>query len=315
MRGQHRQLGAAILTAMLTVALVASIAAGAISQQWRLVQVESAERTRQQAQWLLRGALDWARLLLRQDAQAAGSVDHLAEPWALALQPTNLGQFLAAQGSMDASADVSHAFLAGRVEDLQGRINLLNVVYATPAQRPRYAAQIERLFAQLGLPQAQGQALVAALEQSANPDDALRPLPPQTFADLADSAVWGVSPESLAVLEPHVALLPSLTPVNVNTASAIVLQAVLEHADAGKISALAAQHGQRYWKNLEQAAQDFEQRLDSSDFAVGSRYFEALGQVQLDDVALVMRAQLRRDGQQVVVLQLTSQGQRWGDRP
>ena len=53
--------GAALLTAMLTVTLVASLAAAALWQQWRSVEVEAAERARSQSLWVLTGALDWAR--------------------------------------------------------------------------------------------------------------------------------------------------------------------------------------------------------------------------------------------------------------
>ena len=46
-----------MLAAMLTVSLVAMLAAGAAWQQWRTVEVESTERQHAQAQWLLLGAL------------------------------------------------------------------------------------------------------------------------------------------------------------------------------------------------------------------------------------------------------------------
>ena len=57
---KQRERGAAILTAMLTVTLVATFAAAALWQQWRAIEVESAERSRVQASWVLTGALDWA---------------------------------------------------------------------------------------------------------------------------------------------------------------------------------------------------------------------------------------------------------------
>ena len=83
---RERQFGAALLTAMLTVTLVATFAAAALWQQWRSAEVEAAERGRTQAAWVLVGALDWSRLILREDARAAGSggvgADYLAEPWA-----------------------------------------------------------------------------------------------------------------------------------------------------------------------------------------------------------------------------------------
>ena len=60
------------------------------------MQVESAERARVQAYWVLNGALDWARLILREDARQGGP-DYLAEPWAVALAPARLTTFLAAE--------------------------------------------------------------------------------------------------------------------------------------------------------------------------------------------------------------------------
>ena len=69
----------ALLAAMLTVTLVATIAASAVWQQWRNLEVEGAERTRVQAAWLLLGGLDFSRQVLRQDARVGGP-DSLSEP-------------------------------------------------------------------------------------------------------------------------------------------------------------------------------------------------------------------------------------------
>ena len=66
------QQGAALLMAMLTVALVATLAAAGLWLQWRSIEVEATERQRAQAHWLLLGALDWARIILREDARAGG---------------------------------------------------------------------------------------------------------------------------------------------------------------------------------------------------------------------------------------------------
>ena len=89
----RRQRGAALLLAMLTVTLVATLASAALWQQWRSTEVEQAERQRVQAGWILTGALDWARLILREDArsnQNSGNADHLGEPWALPLEEARL---------------------------------------------------------------------------------------------------------------------------------------------------------------------------------------------------------------------------------
>jgi general secretion pathway protein K len=101
---------------MLTVVLVATLASAMLWQQWRGVEVETAQRGRVQAAWILVGALDWARLILREDARRGGA-DHLAEPWAVPLAPARLATFLAAQGGQslvtDGLAGEEEAFLSG----------------------------------------------------------------------------------------------------------------------------------------------------------------------------------------------------------
>ena len=144
----RRERGAALLAAMLTVTLVATLAATALWQQWRSVEVEAAERARVQSAWLLTGALDWARLILRQDANAGGA-DHLAEPWAVPLQEARLSTFLSTDTSTaDADRD---AFLSGQITDLQGRMNLTNLIEDGKVSIPA-SQTLARLFDQLGLP-------------------------------------------------------------------------------------------------------------------------------------------------------------------
>ena len=79
------QRGAALISAMLVVTLVATLASVALWQQWRHVEVESAERHRVQSSWLLNGALDWSRLILREDAMAGMSGVQAAEPATLTI--------------------------------------------------------------------------------------------------------------------------------------------------------------------------------------------------------------------------------------
>jgi hypothetical protein len=60
---------------MIIVTLVATLAASMVWQQWRAVQVEGAERARAQSAWILAGALDWARLILKEDARSGAGAN------------------------------------------------------------------------------------------------------------------------------------------------------------------------------------------------------------------------------------------------
>ncbi|RYY66659.1 MAG: general secretion pathway protein GspK, partial [Comamonadaceae bacterium] len=130
-----REAGAALLAAMLTVALVATFAAAALWTQWRGVEVEAADRARTQAAWILTGALDWSRLILRED-QRAGGADHLAEPWAVPLREARLSTFLAADRSNTVDNDSDTTFLSGEIVDMQSMLNVANLVEAGRVSEP-----------------------------------------------------------------------------------------------------------------------------------------------------------------------------------
>ena len=79
-----KQKGVAIITALLLTTLAIAIVTSLFWHQQ--VQVRSIEnqRLQLQKQWILRGAFDWARLILREDGKFS-SVDDLTEPWAVPL--------------------------------------------------------------------------------------------------------------------------------------------------------------------------------------------------------------------------------------
>jgi len=214
-----KQQGAALLMAMLTVALVAVLASTAVWQQWRTLSVETAERQAQQAHWLLAGAQDWARVVLREDGRS-GNTDHLAEPWSMPLQEARLSSFLAADTSgvlnnSDGLAD--QVFLSGRIIDMQSRLNVRNLVVNGELDNNEWQIWL-RLYRLLGLPEAELRQWTAQLKAALHTHAADNaPLLPQHTEQLS----WlGISSASLARLAPHITVLPVATTVNLNTASA-----------------------------------------------------------------------------------------------
>jgi general secretion pathway protein K len=137
----RRQGGTALLLALMMLALVATLAAAMVNRQQRALAVESAERARSQSAWVLSGALDWARLILRDDARS-GKVDDLGEPWAVPLAEARLSTFLAADRESPDADEGPEAFLSGVVRDLQARLNVQNVI---DGEGKPDAAQIQAL--------------------------------------------------------------------------------------------------------------------------------------------------------------------------
>src|SRR5450759_4407125 len=118
----HRQRGVAVIMALLLTTLAITIVASLFWQQQ--VQVRSIEnqRLQLQKQWILRGALDWAGLILREDAKHSDT-DTLDEPWAVPLAETRLDQYVE-NGRAD--ADTADVTLSGSISDAQARYNLTN---------------------------------------------------------------------------------------------------------------------------------------------------------------------------------------------
>ena len=318
-RQSHSSRGAALLAAMLTVSLVAMLAAGAAWQQWRTVEVESTERQHAQAQWLLLGALDWARIILREDARSGNAdapTDHLAEPWAIPLQEARLSTFLAANSSSSAvnksvtngSSTFSNTFsedaltqevyLSGQIIDLQARMNVSNLLQGSQIDLKSLQA-FERLFEALSLPTAQlntlAQGLVAAQQQK---DGA--PLLPQRVSQLT----WlGLTPQTLNSLAPYITVLPTRTPVNLNTAPPVVLYASVAGLSLADAKRLSDQRAQNPWSGLD-AFQKAAGKTVSVDgtHSVNSRFFEVVGRLRMPATSLVERSVVQRDQVDVKVL-------------
>lgn len=313
----HSQRGAAILTAMLLVTLVASLSAAALWQQWRGIEVETAERARVQSTWILQGALDWARLVLREDARTGGT-DHLAEPWALPLQEARLSTFLAAgEGDGDNTQAQPDAFLSGQISDLQARLNTTNLIDNGRPHPPSVRA-FARLFEALRLPSSELLALVQNLQRALEPQSpAAAGATPgavgqsgQGYTALAprtvDQLAWlGVSPSSIAALRPYLAVLPERTAVNLNTAPALVLYAsvpTLSMANAQRLVTLRAQTPYQTVADAAKVLGGADTPLAEGQLGVSSRFFEVRGQMRLDTRVLQERSVVQREGLLVKVL-------------
>lgn len=311
-----RQAGAALLAAMLTVTLVATFAAAALWQQWRATEVESAERARVQASWVLIGALDWSRLILREDGRILDN-DNLTEPWAVPLEEARLSSFLAADKnvSSDALEGLPDAFLSGRIVDAQSKLNVMNLVKdGKPV--PAAVAAFVKLFALLSLPPQEVATMTNAL-QRANPppaapspsggtpvsaptDDTDKPLIPQQVSQL----VWlGVSPATVAVIEPYVTVLPVVTPLNINTASAEALYASIPELDLAGAQRLVTQRARSYFRKLD----DAKPYMGSAQFPDGQHevktsYFEVHGRLRLDRHWVDEHSLVKRNGMEISIV-------------
>lgn len=304
------QTGAALLSAMLTVTLVATFASAALWQQFRSLQVETAERSRLQSSLILTGALDWARLILREDARTGGA-DHLAEPWAVPLEEARLSAFLAVDGTTtDTDRD---AFLSGSIIDMQSRLNIANLVDGAVLSESGLAS-FQRLFDRLDLAPQILQTLSGNYLEAAKKANAAGSASAITSANQADwllpqrlnQLAWlGLDDGTLALLSPHITILPARTPVNLNTASAMVLAACTPGLDMAGAEKLIAARSRKHFSTLTDAAQALGNPavvFTDGIHSVASRFFEVRGQLRLEDLTVYERSLVQRDGLSVRTL-------------
>ena len=286
---RRRQRGAALLTAMIIVTLIATLAVSMVWQQWRAVQIEGAERARTQSSWILSGALDWARLILRED-QRSGKVTALTEPWAVPLAEARLSTFLAADKDNN-TEDGIEAFLSGSISDAQGRYNLTNLIAQNKID-PNELAVLERLCQTIGVDSGVPGRIAKGLLEAQTGTTANAPLLPQ----LASQLTWlGVDAGSVAALEPYVVLLPVPTAVNVNTAPREVLVAVIKGNDVATSERLLQIRQRTPFKTVEELkAQAPSLDVSNAKVDVRSNFFEVRGRLRLADRILEERSLIRR---------------------
>jgi general secretion pathway protein K len=353
MRPSRNQRGAALLTAMIIVTLIASLAAGMVWQQYRAVQIEAADRARAQSAWILQGALDWARLILKEDARASANkppVDHLGEPWAVPLAEARLSTFLAADKSAMSDDDGPEAFLSGSIEDAQSRYNLralLGGLQVPPVEQ----LTLERLCNQVNAPPGTAATLIAGL-RDAFPAAASAPATGSatgtggntttgtaatsgstaggttsgatggatgggntTTQPLAtgplqpagvDQLTWfGIDAATVKRLQPYVVLLPTATPVNLNTASREVIAAVFDVNLAVAERLVQGRKGAPL-NDINDAANYLSANamtlVTPARASVSSSYFVVTGRLRLEERQLEQRSLIRRNNLKMEVL-------------
>ena len=135
-----------------------------------------------------------------------------------------------------------------------------------------------------------------------NRNASLAPLLPQRYEQLT----WlGLSPVSLQVLEPYATWLPERTAVNLNTASAQVINATLPEEDLALARRLVTARTLAHFKTVSEAARilgDVPGQLMEAHHSVSSRYFEVRGLLRLDDLVVQERSLVVRDGLDIKTL-------------
>jgi general secretion pathway protein K len=321
-----RQQGAAIISALLVVALSAILVSGMLwRQQVQIRRIEN-QRLLLQAQWVARGALDWTRLILRSEGDTSAGITYLGGLWGVPIAKTRLSDFLGQIGEVRAeqgaatylSGSIEDAQAKFNLRNL--------VSSPAPGVLQLDAEQIgayQRLLVSLGvnsqLAKTTAVQMRASLSQSAtrfqsvtstsstasstiqggatggsftdkpgieDSDDngAAAPLQMIGVDSLLD--IPGYTPEAVARLRPFVTVLPTVSPVNMNTASAEVIAAIVPGMNLSAAQGFVASRQTVFFHNVSdvqlalRGAGVQSVSIDPSQLDVNSSYFLIHGRVQ-----------------------------------
>jgi general secretion pathway protein K len=296
MTSTHRaQRGAALVMALLVVALATTLSSMMLWRQdvW-LRQVE-AQRDLAQTRLIAGAGVEWARAVLAYDARTSSS-DHLGEAWAVKVPPSR----------------VEGGEIGGEMTDEQGKWNLNNLISGDGSINAKEQDVFGRLLRMLALPAALAPALADWLDADNVPvpdgaEDAyyLALSPPYRSANrlLSDVdgllRVRGFSDGVVERLRPHVTALPGYHRVNVNTASAMVLAALIPDMSLSEVQQLLVLRKTIPFKDFA----DFRTRLprpeitvDATQFDTRSRFFSVQLRARYGRAAISTEAMLDRQG-------------------
>jgi general secretion pathway protein K len=303
LRSHCAQRGVAVVTALLLTTLAVTIVASLFWQQQ--VQVRSIENQRLQLQknWIMRGALDWASMILRASSKQF-QYDYLGQPWAAPLADTRLDQYVE---DGQAVGDAGDAILSGNIVDAQSRYNLNNLsVNGTPS--PDEVAAFKRLLSYLRLPPTLATAAAQAIAQGLPAAPSAPPPVPgqQGTATAAASAtlpmlqvddllsVPGFTPDIVRQLQDYVVVLPwtgGPTAINANTASAEVLASRFPNLSLAQATTLVAMRRTAPFTDTSnftaQLLNLFQISVpETAKIAVSSNFFLVYGKIRMGRAAL-----------------------------
>lgn len=277
--------GVALITAMLITALTGSLAAGLAWDNALDVRRTMVLLFHEQGTQVAMGAESWIRNILRDDG-IDSQTDHLGELWASELP------------GLPVDNNSVQGAVAGKIEDLNGRLNVNNLLDGSGNVDTVVLEQFQRLLISLDLdPRFAGLAVdwIDWDDNASFPDGAEDSIytgltPPyraynRSLVNVTElAALEGMDKASFDVLLPHITALPRGTTINVNTATPAVLQSLDANLDATTVESLISLREDGGFPDF---AQTFSTLLQPDMFAkIGetSSYFQLKAVVQIDTV-------------------------------
>ena len=276
------QKGVAVVTILLLTVLSVTIVSSLFwDQQVQIRSIEN-QRLQLQQQWILRGALDWAKLILMEDKKFS-AIDDLTEPWNTPLMETRLDKYVEDTKVQNIAVK---AFLSGEIVDAQSKFNLRRLANLGEVD-PNATIIFSRLLKKLRLPPSlattTAQALAGYQQQQTKKNKIMSgKIGFNSVKDLL--SLPGFSPQIIKAIEDYTIFLPRNTKINVNTASLPVLEAELGITAVDARNILATRDNAVFLNigDFKSRTSQLGIRVQSRNIAVETDFFLILGQVSIN---------------------------------
>jgi len=285
----NRERGVAILMALVILAVATGITSALLWDRSLAVHRSTLLAAQRQAWQYDIGAEAWVEQILK---RSAGKNDTLGSPWAQHLPP------LPVQGGV----------IVGGVEDLEGRLNLNDLIGKNGKTDTATLAALKRLLEVLQINPDIANAIAdwtdaddnvtspggAESGYYASLDPPYAPANGRFYSTSTLRLVKGVTPVVYARLAPYVAALPETnTPININTAPAPVLAAVVPDFSLAQAKSLVAQRGRNGFQSIDQFTNEVQRKI-AFPLSLKSTYFllkvtTTIGSTQLSLYSVIFR--------------------------
>lgn len=309
-----KQKGVALMLVIFVFALVSILAVGMYNRQHIFVQTAGNVMAQGQAYEYAIASEIYGRRLLKADWDEDKDESEFVDD----LEQIKNSIFL----------PVEEAFLEAQFNDVQGKLNINDLVLLNGNVNAIMKDRFDRLFKRLSIQTIKVEAIIDWLDENQDPQgfegmedgEYLSLDPPsrnagQSMKDLSELRLLpNVSTEDFQNLLPHVTVLPQgRAPININTASEEVLQSLTQTLTDQQAKTLAEQKLETPWKDIQSFQSDpliSASGLTLDYLSVNSEFFEIATKISLSDrvvrlVSLIYRA--NKDGEMQVISRDQSQ--------
>jgi general secretion pathway protein K len=305
---RRQQQGAALLTALLVTAIATVIAVSMASRQQIDIRRTGNVLEADQGYLFALGVEDWAKQILAKDRKD-NEVDNLGEDWATILPP------LTVEGAM----------VAGQINDLQGLFNINNLLNEDGKVSAPDVKRFQRLLEAVALDPELANAVVDWIDED---EDTTFPggaedqeylgldIPYRTAnAPMASTSelalIKGIGIEGYQALAPYVTALPGRTAINVNTAPAQVMMALVEGLGETEAEQIVEDRGDSGYNGLT----DFlalpevkDHPPEDKSIGLASEYFLIAAVTQFGNSKVQLYSMVSRNGSAKVEVIMRGQG-------